>query len=376
MKLPSDITGLVYSYAYYAQPAQWVKKEDKTIIGNINKINNLIILSNPRAVDWILHNINFPMDYMEDITDYIARNKTSRVFELLDKIMPQDVKYSTRILRALAANPRGYQYVLNKYGTYDNIILKCITTFPIPKLIEKYNKPSLRPSYPLTVRDINCFGPTIDALARNPYTFDIFLEILGDAPISSTHLLSISKNTSELAIKYIIENFDKFVPHMRTILANPSAYPIIEDLASNHKIICNKYPGTEFDELDFLSMNPNPKVIELLKKYPEYIRSSISGNSTDEAVDIILENPKLINYRLLSSNTNPRILPLLKANRTRLDLNFLYENPLIFPQRIFTSRFIKRIEDNLISRQKELIELAKVELEREIQVAHALDSML
>lgn len=372
MKLPSDIIGLVYSYVYCPQPVHWIGKQAlaRTISKKVDmfSLQTMPVLSNPKAAYFIMHNFNaLRQEWNNNYVGahkLLASNASKHVMDLLNILDPKGTYMCDDIYKILAVNPYGYKYVLGKFNKdqvnkYHAHILSH-TKFHVPELINKLNRVKL---------ELDKHKQSINMLAKNPHTFDIFLKIIGSDQVPDVFLDSISRNTSDQAIEYIKANFDRFCAHIQNILANASGYQIIADLVSNGKIN-SSVAG------DSLCVNTNPQVIELLKKYPEYITPAISSNSLDEAVDIILENQHLVDYTKLSSNTNPRVLPLLRANKSQLDKESLYSNPIIFPQRKFTSQFIRRIEQNMISKQKELAESIRAELKRQEQFTNQLEQML
>ena len=126
------------------------------------------------------------------------------------------------------------------------------------------------------------------------------------------------------------------------LLANPSAYDLIK------KILSEKIIKPTILNSNFLCSNPNSQVIKLLGKYPEFLSSNLSSNSSDAAIDIILENPNLQNVAGLVVNTNPRIIPLLKKLHKQLPYDKLSANPIIFYHQKFTGKFINKIISHII----------------------------
>jgi hypothetical protein len=93
------------------------------------------------------------------------------------------------------------------------------------------------------------------------------------------------------------------------------------------------------DELDWEELSSNPIAINLLKKYPiDY--SGLSANSSDEAIQLLQKKPKKIDMAMLSANTNPKALKLLKPEKLT-DWTNLSKNPLPEAIKILKDNFTK-----------------------------------
>lgn len=203
--------------------------------------------------------------------------------------------------------------------------LLAIKTKEIPELIEVYK----------TLKHDEITKPEWSRLAANPHTWDIFYNYItsGDFTGSIKDFAKyISLNTAKGAIEYMGKNIKLFA-NCPNLYSNPSAYSIIIQLIRNM--------NPEYAKN--LCSNTNPDVIALLRSYPDLISQRLSANPTDAAIDILLADPTYISYSYLSANTNPRVVPLLKANYDKLDKTLLSANPIIFPVDKFTPRFVERI---------------------------------
>lgn len=119
------------------------------------------------------------------------------------------------------------------------------------------------------------------------------------------------------------------------IYSSPHILPIIHELA-NIKDHCH-----------ILCENPNPLVIKIIGSDPKLISETLSANPLNNAIDILYTRPKLIDYKYLSSNTNPRIKWLLKENYPKLYIRRLLKNPVIFPLFKFTATNTQRVIDSI-----------------------------
>lgn len=366
LELPSDILGLVLSYALVRRPVRWVYKhfilEKSNHLKYVESLpyhrmgytafipDHITLLSNSAGIDWIIYKLDLTYLIDRDLNvsdeveafELISKNKSPKSHELYEKMIRYfghdgstcefDIDtYSHDQLCDISEAM--YDYVKNKFPDdfakgirtrYLRFIYKLLEMNKlIPELIEWY--------------ELNCKSKIgeeeMKLLAFNQYTWDIFINYAKErGDLIETYIKSICSNTSTKAIEYIGSNINMF-KYCSNLYTNPSAYPLLINLDTT-------IPSTI---LENMCSNPNPQVIKLLEKYPQYICSKISANSTNEAVDILLANPNLIDYKYLSSNTNPRILPLLKANYDKLNLGSLYANPLIFPRIKFSDRALRKI---------------------------------
>jgi len=81
-----------------------------------------------------------------------------------------------------------------------------------------------------------------------------------------------------------------------------------------------------------LVLNTNENAIELLKendfieRYYEYCHFWISSNESDACLQLLLENPKYINWSALSGNSNSQAVLMLKQNYDKIDWDRLASN--------------------------------------------------
>lgn len=371
MRLPNDIIGLIFTYGYQPQLVHWI--EQAHLINS--DTGDFSILSNPAAINWLYKNSQEIIRIgVSGILNRIAKNQTPHVIKLLNIFSGNDYwSNSSDIVSLLTTNPYGYKYVINQpvlsiQKLFHGDMLMHITQFPIPELIEKYREfnddPNLSENYRL-----------MNGLATNPYTWDIFISIV-NYNVPDTLLYRVAANTSKGAIQYMTDNLDRFTKMVSiySVVANPSAYSIIRNwMESGSLLEYNKYININLCE------NTNPEVIKLLGIYPEYINNKLSANPLDVAVDILFARPELIDYTYLASNTNPRVLPLIKANYHKLTKEGkrnLYANPLIFSHRAFNNRVTRKIQEKLVASQVAKCEYHRAELEANIKLAKELGSMM
>lgn len=393
MKLPYDVLSIIYTYAYCPVPALWVghraavvrNPECKDIGKHIGSTYHSLLnyhenlLKNPKAHWWIISNLTRVAQNHDSISHIVKKNVLENKTPHLTKIIntfydvneltnkDNNDKYSLEIMN-LSRNPYGYTLLLEQtHSLFDANILSVHPNIKIPHLVEKY-----RNIYGQNNQIIN-HEPKYNilyALAHNAYTFDIFLMAV-KYQVDDRYLHTISLNTSELAIQWISENMHRYEYNCHSIPNNPSAYQIIKDLIVKKRMKPNKKTN------ELLSTNTNPQVINLLKTHPEFISEYICSNPLDEAVDIIFDRPDKINSRLLATNTNPRILPLLKKYPEVLYHPNLWANPLIFQERQINAKFAEKIEakfiNELLEEQKIVNARIKIENEKHAQIVRMLE---
>ena len=96
---------------------------------------------------------------------------------------------------------------------------------------------------------------------------------------------------------------------------------------NNKELFINpNFELTEFSCVNYLLMNTNPKLADLIIQFSNwyYIRGisvwdRISGNSNTGLIDFILSHPDKVNYIALSTNTNPLLAELIIKNEHRLN---------------------------------------------------------
>lgn len=105
---------------------------------------------------------------------------------------------------------------------------------------------------------------------------------------------------------------------------NPSAVEFLKDYPINilWRIQQPPYDPHE-DDYDYPG---NPYFDHLHPDY-EINASYLSQNSSDSAIDMLLQNPKMINWSYLSNNTNNRAIELLSENPDKIDWYWASANP-------------------------------------------------
>lgn len=146
---------------------------------------------------------------------------------------------------------------------------------------------------------------------------------------------NLSANTNKKAVELLRKRIEE---HPNSIdwdqlSKNQSAMPLLEvqlsiDRSSSIKII----------RWDAFLCNPNPKTITMLKRRlieePSYFYdipwSSLSSNTSDEAIQFLEENYDNIDWKILSDNTNAKAIKLLEAREKihpdHLDLDSICSN--------------------------------------------------
>ena len=114
--------------------------------------------------------------------------------------------------------------------------------------------------------------------------------------------------------------------------ANPKAIELLKSKINEE----NEMPNDDYDDSDesnkidwkWLSKNPNPEAIKLLKTKPNEINwRFLSQNPAKEAMELLRANPREINWEYLSENPNPVAIELLKANHKKIKWAELSKNP-------------------------------------------------
>ena len=147
---------------------------------------------------------------------------------------------------------------------------------------------------------------------------------------------NLSANTNKKAVELLRKRIEEQQPNSidwDQLSKNQSAMPLLEvqlsiDRSSRIKII----------RWDVFLCNPNPKTITMLKRRlieePSYFLdipwSSLSSNTSDEAIQFLEENYDNIDWKILSDNTNAKAIKLLEAREKihpdHLDWNSIYSN--------------------------------------------------
>lgn len=346
MGLLPDITGLVLLYVTIRKPGKWIELSD--IFGNDHdKISGL---ANPVGIDWAIDkaksSLLFSNNNDELTLSKIISNTSRRTEELYNKFL----SYNNFQLDPIEDHLNGHTPWLISDESYAHEFVYAYAKKYFPnKLLDQFNYVYFR-SCPLKIKsniisDLIAWYSTnkpvdglyeIPGLAANPYTWDIFMGYLSTHPDldldKTRYKKHICSNISTKAIEYISENIETF-KDCPSLYSNPSAYKLIKQLINQ----------MDPKHADKLCSNSNPQVINLLNTYSKFISQSLSANPLDEAIDILLANPDLIDLTYLSSNSNPKIEHLLKANYGKLDKARLGSNPLIFPAKKFTPRLIEKI---------------------------------
>ena len=196
-------------------------------------------------------------------------------------------------------------------------------------------------------------------LSSNPAASDILLKNKG-----KINWQYFSSNTHPLAIKVLEKNYDKI--NWFQLSANPAAIEILKNnrnkinwirlsenkaaimflecnkhrinysrlskntaalkLLQEHLLDCSNGVTTNKIDYDFISMNTNPEILELLDT--DSIETEWGYLSMNPAaIPMLLERPGKINYYSLSMNTSPIAIELLKENLEDVNWEWLSANP-------------------------------------------------
>lgn len=324
-----------------------------------DEINNMFNPYNPYGMQQLPRNnsIKRPMSRIDyfSLLQAIASTPSPNVAQLIEKVLTYgkiDPEPTHEYIKDLTTNPYGYSWALDKFPELlalqnQQILVNLLgLKNQIPDLIAIYK----------SKRRLNDWEAKL--LAAHPFMFDIFLDKIGypDKNIREYSQM-ISSNPSELAMMFLTANPDLIDTSI--ILENPSAYDFI-----SRALITSNYKLSESDA-SRLCRNPNPRVIQLLRTHLELVQPSLSANPSEEAISILMENPDLIWISNIIKNTNPRVIPLLKAKYKELDKKALALNPVIFQQSKLNAKFVDsmvrfikfQIKKLIEKKQKELIEL-------------------
>lgn len=78
---------------------------------------------------------------------------------------------------------------------------------------------------------------------------------------------------------------------------------------------CMLHENSDKKSLSGLSSSHNPKLLELLSRYPQYIKKyRLSGNTSPYAIALLRRLPDYIDWHFLSGNTCPQAIKLLSEN--------------------------------------------------------------
>lgn len=344
--LPNDVYGLIYLYAYPPQKlVEWVNPADIPGYLSYKRGDDLSILANPAGIHWAMKNLDkFTKTYkskdgkneikvFEDpqkVFDVIAKNQSKYMIDLLELAATKVAKsyFDKTILESiktlLASNPYGAHYIAKKLGV-ENHELRCEllstnTETPILELITYYQK---------KIENIVVDKTERIMMAKNKFMWDIYKKIGNNTP---TDIL----NESEQALKYYNKNPKEYQMKRSKIIAESIKNPRIKN-------------GVMIAVRD----SPNSIFAKDLKNLPLHmmIPYILSANSSDNSIDILLKHPNLMDLNMLPVNSNPRIIPILKANYTKLNYKILSICPLIFTQPKFAPKFVQKI-NHILSRQK------------------------
>ena len=154
-------------------------------------------------------------------------------------------------------------------------------------------------------------------LSLNPLAIDYLTEhpelIVWDYLSTNANAISLlEKNKDKIYIDYLCRNESD-----ETII-------LIKEFKNN---ITNWY---------YLNKNKNEKIFKFILENPDkinwyvFISNENSADFINNNLNFFHNNLKDFKWEALSKNTNPKILPLLKSNKNKLDWYFLSKNPLLF----------------------------------------------
>ena len=151
----------------------------------------------------------------------------------------------------------------------------------------------------------------------------------------------LSKNTHPGAVHMIEQH-----RHLKTVAwdlvsANPSAVYLLKKypekikkyyLNSNPEAIYLLEKNPHWIVPDVLSCNKNGlELLEKMVKCKMYHWNNLCGNPSTTAIKIIKNNISKIDFEGLSRNTNPEVIPIIRANIDKCDVITLLKNPIMVP---------------------------------------------
>ena len=175
-------------------------------------------------------------------------------------------------------------------------------------------------------------------LCENPNAIDL-LELEENYDKINWHHISLNPN----AIDLLKKNYDKI--NWRIVSANPNAIKLLkEKIELEEKGIYDRSDEYNAIDGDILSTNTNPNVIKLLKKYPNKINWKYFSENPN-AIDMLkirieyennlsskdyssLDVTQKINWNYLSDNKNANAIDLLKENQDKINWKMLCSNPI------------------------------------------------
>ena len=188
----------------------------------------------------------------------------------------------------------------------------------------------------------------VNNLCRNPQADHLLIKICDSS--SALHSLFPYLDWRELSFgstsKLLLQNHISDIDwHFLSSNPAPAAIEILKEYPENiswHKIIFNPAPEAKKLSKDYiknasldptssssvvLSSYPSPEVIEILKKHPDMICGFyLSANPTPEAMELLEKYPHLIDRYGLSANPTPGAMELLKKYPDLIDGYFLSGN--------------------------------------------------
>ena len=178
---------------------------------------------------------------------------------------------------------------------------------------------------------------------KNAKAIDISIEYIEADPTNNINKINLGilfANGYKTAFKLIKEHFEKLKHHhFDDLLINKKLDADVNTfILENLENIRRKYMKVDVDYFwNSLSFNKSPRIIAVLRKYPGRINfENFAKNTSNEAIDVILENEELLLnldeyeyfWKTISSNSNPRILKFLERNKEKLDISVVVQNPL------------------------------------------------
>lgn len=359
LNLPIDIIALVFTYTRMQKLASWVELDSAGY--DID-----LIMSNKNSIDWAIENKEwlFPRCCIRKdngehgdksgmpklITligcfSHLFENKSEKIdklYEEVKKYIGYDYEFTFNDLYSVQPYLSGFIFhriknkdEICKYIHDEGFRRDLINAgFIIPELINWYENNSRNISH--------------DELKSVAYgcTWELFVKLVENSKYTIDKFsYEISYNSSKGAIEYMGKNIDIYKNIIRdNIYLDPNISHII-----------NIIPYSIIEEhKNSLCANPAPEIIAMIRADNELISEGLSSNPSDAAIDILYANLDKLDYNLLASNTNPRIIWLLKRYYRKFKTSILLQNPLIFPLFRFNSSNTNRVIQLLdeITKQK------------------------
>jgi hypothetical protein len=259
------------------------------------------------------------------LQDIIKKNKGTFKYELIDWIPIKKLSW-----KALSCNPNAIELLEAKIK-----IEKSLKKAAYEKIIDdkKIDWVALS-SNPEAIKLLKENPKDIDwkALSRNPNAIEMLKGNQKDIDWSE-----LSSNHNPKAIELLTDNFNDI--DWVALSSNPNAIELLKKypkninwkaLSSNPNAI--QLLTDNLTKIDWEKLSCNLNAIALLKANPDKIVWHYLSTNPN-AINLFTANPKKIDWWFLSRNPNPLVISLLKTHQNDIDWKELSKNPSIFIER-------------------------------------------